>query len=46
MAAANQTFVYEGTDRSGKKKTGEIDSTNAKVAKAELRIWRESTNAR
>jgi len=37
MAAANQTFVYEGTDRSGKKKTGEIESTNAKLAKTALR---------
>ena len=37
MAAANQTFVYEGTDKSGKKKSGEITSANANLAKADLR---------
>jgi type IV pilus assembly protein PilC len=37
MAAANQVFAYEGTDRSGKKTKGEITSSNANVAKAELR---------
>lgn len=31
------TFVWEGTDRSGKKTRGEISSSNANVAKAELR---------
>ena len=30
-------FAYEGTDKSGKKTKGEITSTNANVAKAELR---------
>ncbi|MFN3238153.1 MAG: type II secretion system F family protein [Pseudomonadales bacterium] len=37
MAAANTVFAYEGTDRSGKKTKGEITSSNANVAKAELR---------
>lgn len=37
MAAANTVFSYEGTDRSGKKTKGEISSSNANVAKAELR---------
>jgi len=37
MAAANQVFAWEGTDKSGKKTKGEITSTNAKIAKAELR---------
>ncbi|MDA0273147.1 MAG: type II secretion system F family protein, partial [Proteobacteria bacterium] len=37
MAAANQVFAWEGTDRSGKKTKGEITSSNAKIAKAELR---------
>ncbi len=37
MAAANQVFSYEGTDKSGKKTKGEITSSNANVAKAELR---------
>lgn len=37
MAAASQTFAYEGTDKSGRKTKGEITSTNANVAKAELR---------
>ena len=30
-------FAYEGTDKSGKKTKGEITSTNANIAKAELR---------
>ncbi len=37
MAAANTVFAYEGTDKSGRKTKGEITSTNANVAKAELR---------
>ena len=37
MAAANQVFAWEGTDRSGKKTKGEITSSNANIAKAELR---------
>ncbi len=37
MAAATQTFAWEGTDRSGKKRNGEIPATNANLAKAELR---------
>jgi len=37
MAAANTLFAYEGTDKSGKKTKGEITSSNAKIAKAELR---------
>lgn len=37
MAAANTVFAYEGTDRSGKKTKGEITSSNANIAKAELR---------
>ena len=37
MAAANQVFAYEGTDKSGRKTKGEISSANANVAKAELR---------
>ncbi|MEX2327761.1 MAG: type II secretion system F family protein, partial [Pseudomonadales bacterium] len=37
MAAANTVFAWEGTDKSGKKTKGEITSTNANVAKAELR---------
>ena len=37
MAAANQVYTYEGTDRSGNKTIGEITSTNANIAKAELR---------
>ena len=37
MAAANQTFAWEGTDKSGRKTKGEITSTNINVAKAELR---------
>ncbi|MBD3648050.1 MAG: type II secretion system F family protein [Pseudomonadales bacterium] len=37
MAAANQVFAWEGTDKQGKKAKGEITSSNANVAKAELR---------
>lgn len=37
MAAANTVFAYEGTDKTGKKTKGEITSSNANVAKAELR---------
>lgn len=37
MAAANSVFAYEGTDKSGRKTKGEITSSNANVAKAELR---------
>jgi type IV pilus assembly protein PilC len=37
MAAANTVFAWEGTDKSGRKTKGEITSTNANVAKAELR---------
>jgi type IV pilus assembly protein PilC len=37
MAAANSTFAWEGKDKSGRKTKGEITSTNANVAKAELR---------
>jgi type IV pilus assembly protein PilC len=37
MAAANVIFAYEGTDKSGRKTKGEITSSNAKIAKAELR---------
>ncbi len=37
MAAANSVFAWEGTDKSGKKTKGEITSSNANVAKAELR---------
>ena len=37
MAAANTIFVWEGTDKQGRKTKGEITSTNANVAKAELR---------
>ena len=37
MAAANTVFTYEGTDKAGRKTKGEITSSNAKVAKAELR---------
>ena len=37
MAATNQVFSYEGTDKSGRKITGDITSTNANIAKAELR---------
>ena len=34
---ASTVFTYEGTDRSGRKIGGEITSTNANIAKAELR---------
>lgn len=37
MAATNQVFTYEGTDKTGKKTKGEITSSNANIAKAELR---------
>jgi type IV pilus assembly protein PilC len=37
MAAANSVFTYEGTDKAGRKTKGEITSSNANVAKAELR---------
>ena len=37
MAAANTVFAWTGKDRSGKKTTGEITSSNANVAKAQLR---------
>ena len=37
MAAADQVFAWQGTDKSGRKTKGEITSSNAKVAKAELR---------
>ena len=37
MAAANKVFAWEGTDKSGRKTKGEITSSNANVAKAELR---------
>ncbi len=34
---ASTLFAYEGTDKSGRKTKGEITSTNANIAKAELR---------
>lgn len=37
MAAANTVFAWEGTDKSGRKTKGEITSSNANLAKAELR---------
>ena len=37
MAATNPVFAWIGTDRSGKKTKGEITSSNANVAKSELR---------
>jgi type IV pilus assembly protein PilC len=37
MAAANTVFAWVGTDKSGRKTKGEITSSNANVAKAELR---------
>ena len=37
MATAKQVFAWEGTDKSGRKTKGEITSSNANVAKAELR---------
>ncbi|MEQ8859555.1 MAG: type II secretion system F family protein [Pseudomonadales bacterium] len=41
--AESATFVWEGTDRQGRKTKGEIDSTNPAIAKAELR--RQGINA-
>ena len=41
--ADSATFVWEGTDRQGKKAKGEISSTNPAIAKAELR--RQGINA-
>ncbi|MBT5701362.1 MAG: type II secretion system F family protein [Gammaproteobacteria bacterium] len=37
MVAARQVFSWEGTDKSGKKTKGELNSPNAIVARAELR---------
>ena len=37
MAAASTVFAWEGTDRSGIKTKGEITSSNANIAKTELR---------
>lgn len=37
MAAANNVFAWEGTDRAGRKTKGEITSKNAIVAKNDLR---------
>lgn len=37
MAAANNVFAWEGTDRAGRKTKGEITSKNAVVAKNDLR---------
>lgn len=37
MAAQSQVFAWEGTDKSGRKTKGEITSTNANIAKAQLR---------
>lgn len=37
MVAASTVFAWEGTDRSGKKTKGEITSSNANIAKTELR---------
>lgn len=37
MAAESQVFAWEGTDKSGRKTKGEITSTNANIAKAQLR---------
>lgn len=37
MAAAKQIFNYEGTDKTGRKTKGEITSSTANIAKAELR---------
>ena len=41
--AESATFLWEGTDRQGKKAKGEISSTNPAIAKAELR--RQGINA-
>ena len=35
--AASAVFVWEGTDKQGKKTKGEITSTTPAIAKAELR---------
>ena len=35
--AESATFVWEGTDKQGRKTTGEITSSNPAIAKAELR---------
>lgn len=37
MAAANTVYAWKGTDKSGRKTKGEITSSNANIAKAELR---------
>ena len=37
MAAANNVFAWEGTDRAGRKTKGEITSKNTIVAKNDLR---------
>lgn len=37
MAAANLTFAWVGTDRSGRKSSGEVTCKNINLAKAELR---------
>ncbi|MDA0789259.1 MAG: type II secretion system F family protein [Proteobacteria bacterium] len=37
MAAANQVFAYEGTDKAGRKVKSEYTATNLNVAKADLR---------
>ena len=37
MAAASSIFAWEGKDKSGRKTRGEITSTNATIAKTELR---------
>lgn len=41
--AESATFLWEGTDRQGRKSKGEISSTNPAIAKAELR--RQGINA-
>ncbi len=37
MAAANQVFAYEGTDKAGRKVKSECSASNLNVAKADLR---------
>ncbi len=37
MAAANNVFAWEGTDKAGTKTKGEVTSVNANIAKAQLR---------
>lgn len=37
MAAANKVFVWEGTDKSGRKAKGEVTGTNLKLAQMQLR---------